>query len=106
MHPRPVRVPISLTHAHTISTQPRSDSAQQVAAELHKLQGELAVRLPYRRGALARAADKSLASIKAGAVAASAAAAAASASAGGGGGPAGVVPAEGTRKPDEAFEGQ
>ena len=88
-------VSLSLTGStHTTYNNIHSDSAQQVASELHKLQGELSVRLPYRRGALARAADKSLASIKAGA------------GGGVGGGPAGVAPAEGARKPDEAFEAQ
>lgn len=96
---------LSLTGStHATDNNIHSDSAQQVASELHKLQGELSVRLPYRRGALARAADKSLASIKAGAMAA--AAAEAGGGGGAGGGPAGVVPAEGARKPDEAFEAQ
>lgn len=68
---------------------------EQVASELCNLQEELRVRLPYRKGALARAADKSLASLKVRAAAAAA-----------GAGLAGVVPAEGARKPDEAFEQQ
>ena len=78
--------------------QTHRDSAQQIAAELYKLQGELRVRPPFRKGALASAAAKSLASLKSNGGLGLAVAEASA--------PAGVVPAEGTRKPDEAFEAQ
>lgn len=67
-----------------------------MASELCKLQEELRIRLPYHKGALASAADKSLASLKTRAAAKEAGAVL----------PAGVLPAEGARKPDEAFEEQ